>query len=57
LLHGLCSGLIWFMLLIEHGPVSYPWLLVAMFLGSLPEAGVGVMLVWRALRRPSNGWH
>ncbi|HKD26966.1 MAG TPA: hypothetical protein VKC66_13830 [Xanthobacteraceae bacterium] len=45
------------MLLIEHGPVSYPWLLVAMFLGSLPEAGVGVMLVWRALRRPSNGWH
>jgi hypothetical protein len=43
-LHGLCSALIWFMLMTEHG--QYPWLIVAMFLGSFPEAGVGVLLLW-----------
>ena len=55
LLHGLCSGLIWFMALIEHGGDWKDYSLsAAMFLGSLAEAGVGVMLNWWALRQPSK---
>jgi hypothetical protein len=42
-LHGLASALAWFMLL-EYGQFS--WLLVAMLLGSFPEAAVGVLLLW-----------
>jgi hypothetical protein len=51
LLLGLCVGLIGLLGLSEHGGdwTDYS-LMVAFCLGSIPVAGIGVLVIWRAVR-------
>jgi hypothetical protein len=39
--HGLCSGLIWFMAVIEHGPWPYRWIISRDVPRLFSGAGVG----------------
>jgi hypothetical protein len=51
LLLGLCAGLIWLLGLAEHGGSSADYLLmIVLFFASLGVAGIGALLIWRAVR-------